>query len=389
MNKVLPFVDKSLIKVITGQRRCGKSYLMLQIIDLLKERNVKEANIISINKENSEFSHINSYKELLKYVELESRSLTGKIYLFIDEVQEIKEFERAVRSLILNPIYDVYITGSNAGILSSDLASYLSGRYIEIQVFPLTFKEFVEFHKLKNDKDSFNKYLKYGGLPYLANLELNDEVVFDYLNSVYNTILFKDIVKRFSVRNSNFLESLIFFMAQNIATVLTANKISDYLTAQKINISTKVVLTYLSYLEEAFFITEQRRIDLDSEKIFETGGKYFFGDIGLKNSICKTNQLNIESAIQNAVFLELRAKNKAIYFSMSELLGVDFIVEGKDSTRSYLQVRKSISEENKDNIVAPLLNINDNYEKIVLTLDDYESEYKGIRFVNLIEYLTK
>lgn len=252
IDKIKPFIDKDVIKVVVGQRRVGKSYLFFQIMDEIKKKK-KDASIIYINKELNEFDAIKNYQNLLDYIQKKVKN--EKNYIFIDEIQDIEKFEKALRSLKAKGKYDIYCTGSNANLLSSELATYLSGRYIEVKVFSLSYSEFLQFHKLKNSQESFLKYIKYGGLPYLRNLELNDDIVYHYLKSIYNTIILKDVVNRYNIRNVSFLENLVHYLADNTGSLVSAKKISDFLKSQKINISPNIVLDYLSFLVNAFFIS--------------------------------------------------------------------------------------------------------------------------------------
>ena len=247
LDRIIPFIDKNIIKVIVGQRRVGKSYMLFQIIDLLKSRGVREEEIIYINKELEEFEPVKDYKDLLDFIKVKIKN-RRKAYIFIDEIQEIESFEKALRSLQAEGSYDIYISGSNANLLSGEIATHLSGRYIEIKIYSLSYPEFLCFHKLADNNESLQKYIKYGGLPYLIHLELEDNIVYDYLRNIYSTILFKDIVARYKIRNINFLERLVEYLADNVGSLVSANKISDFLKSQKINISPNVVLDYLSFL---------------------------------------------------------------------------------------------------------------------------------------------
>jgi len=227
LDLIKPYIDKDIIKVLIGQRRVGKSFMLFQIMDEIISIH-KNPNIIYVNKELHDFENIHNHNDLLDYIESKENK-KGKKYIFIDEVQDIEGFEKALRNLQAKGGYDIYCTGSNAKLLSGELATYLSGRYIEIKLYSLSFIEFIEFHKLKNDKDSLIKYFKYGGLPYLINLELNDHIIYDYLKNIYAAILFKDIVKRHNVRNINFLENLVRYVADNTGSLVSSKKISDFL----------------------------------------------------------------------------------------------------------------------------------------------------------------
>ena len=271
LEMVRPFIGKEIIKVFTGQRRVGKSCIMAQIADTVNH------NVIYIDKEKYEFEAIKNNIDLTKYVLNKTKG--AKTSLFIDEVQEIEGFEKSIRDFAKSGKYDVYISGSNSELLSSDLAGKLSGRYVEIRVHALSYEEFLVFHKLEKGMDSLEKYIKYGGLPYLVNLELNDEQVFGYLKNVFDAVILKDVVSRFEVRNVNFLERLIEYLANNLGSLVSAKKISDFLKSQNINLSPNTGLNYLSFLQSSFFVAKAQRIDITGKKIFEIGEKYYFEDL--------------------------------------------------------------------------------------------------------------
>lgn len=389
VNKVIPFIDKDIIKVIVGQRRVGKSYLLFQIMDLIKSKH-KNANIIYINKESYEFDDIIDYKTLLRYVEEKSNLGDKKNYVFIDEIQDIDKFEKALRSLSSSGKYDIYCTGSNADLLSGELATYLGGRHIEVLVCGLSYPEFLLFHKLKNNNDSFLRYIKYGGLPYLINLELEDDVVYDYLLNVYNTILFKDVVARYGIRNISFLERLVEYLCDNVGSLVSAKKISDFLKSQKINISPNIVLDYLSYLSKAFFIYKVPRTDVQGKKIFEINDKFYIGDLGLRHSIIRYKQSDIAKVLENMVFLHLEYSGYKVNVGQLKEKEIDFVCE-RGGEILYIQVAYIINSKNKEREFGNLLAIQDNYRKIVLSMDDLIDDkysYQGIEHINIMTFLT-
>ncbi|MGE4444124.1 MAG: ATP-binding protein [Candidatus Altimarinota bacterium] len=389
LNKIRPFINKDIIKVLIGQRRVGKSYILFQIIDELKNNfGVLENQIIYINKELNEFDFIKDYNDLLAYIKKEKSN--KKKYIFIDEIQDISQFEKALRDLQAIGNYDIYISGSNANMLSSEIATYLTGRYIEFEIFPLIYNEFLDFHKLENSKESFLKYMKFGGLPYLKNLELQEEIVYDYIKSIYNTILLKDIVKRYNVRNIDFLDRLISFLSDNIGSLFTANNISKYLKSQKIEIGTNIVLEYISYLCNVYLLNKVKRQDIVGKKIFEVNDKYYFSDLGIRNVLIGGyKQVDIGKVIENIVFLHFKAHSYKIHIGKFKDKEIDFVVE-KDGNFKYVQVAYLIENETtKQREFDNLLDIKDNYEKIVLSLDDFiEGNYKGIKHYNLMDYIS-
>ena len=283
MEKIKPFMRKNIAKVLTGQRRVGKSFLLYQIMQLiLKEE--PNAHIIYINFEDFAFSQIQTAESLYHFITSQLQNNTFN-YIFIDEIQEIPEFEKAIRSLLLNPLNDIYLTGSNAKMLSGELATYLSGRYIEFNIYSLSYTEFLAFHHLDNTAASLDLYSRYGGLPYLANLPLKDEIVNEYLKSVYSTIVFRDVVNRYKLRNNAFLEKFICFLSENIGNLFSAKNISDYLKSQHTTISVTQIQNYANYLSNAFLIHRVERYDLVGKRIFEIGEKYYFENLGIRNMV--------------------------------------------------------------------------------------------------------
>jgi len=388
LNKTLPYAGKDVIKVFTGQRRVGKSYMMYQLADILLAQNVVN-NVIYIDKEQHEFDRIKNHDDLFQYIT--SKKKTGKNAVFIDEIQEITDFEKALRSLYSAPGFDIYCSGSNANMLSGELATTLSGRYVEIEVFSLSFQEFLEFHKLENSNESLMDYLKFGGLPNLIQLELNERVVFDYLKNIYSTILFKDVVKRFNIRNVAFLENLVYYLSDNLGSIVSAKKISDFLKSQNIRITPNIVLDYLFYLGNAFFIYKTRRQDVIGKKIFEIGEKYYFEDTGLRNTIAGFNIQDISKIIENTVFHHLKVHGFDVHVGVSGNREIDFIAE-KNNEKLYIQACYLLHEQATiDREFGNLLEIKDNFPKMVVSMDEVSGTgtYEGIQHVHLKEFLSR
>jgi predicted AAA+ superfamily ATPase len=389
IDRLKPYIGKSVIKVIVGQRRVGKSFLLFQIMDELIVRGYKKENIVCINKEKLEFDHIRDYKDLVLHVRNQAKKNKIKA-IFIDEIQDIALFEKALRHWHAGGKYDVYCTGSNANLLAGELATYLSGRFIKLEVFSLSYLEFLDFHKLQSGKESLLKYIRYGGLPYLINLELNDLVVFDYLKNIYSTIVLKDIVVRFGVRNVVFLEKLIEYLADNIGSLVSAKKISDFLKSQKIKISSQVVLNYLSNLVAAFIVFKVSRADIRGKKIFEINEKYYFEDLGLRNSLIGYSLDDIGKVLENLVYMHLRINGYIVFVGQLGEKEIDFVAE-KNGEKIYIQVAYLITNEaTRKREFGNLLAIGDNYRKIVVSMDDIAGgKYKGIEHVNIIDFLSK
>lgn len=387
-SKIKPFVNKSIIKVLTGQRRVGKSYLLLQLIQEIQKNNEK-ANIIYINCEDFAFDFLKTAKDLNEYVISKSKS-DAKNYIFIDEVQEIAEFEKTIRSLALNQNNDIYITGSNANLLSSELATLLSGRFIEFRVFGLSYLEFLKFHKLKNSFESYKLYSKYGGLPYLINLSLTDEVAFEYLKSIYSTIIYRDVVSQYNLRDSNFLERLTRFLADNIGSLFSAQSISKYLKSQQSTVSVKQVQNYISHLESAFIIYRAERYDLIGKRIFDYGEKYYFEDLGIRNTIVGYKIQDKAKILENIVYNHLLFRGYNVTVGAYEKNEIDFVCS-KDNELLYVQVAVELSkQETIDREFGNLLLIKDNYPKIVVTEENFSGNtYEGIEPVYILDFLTK
>ena len=387
IERIKPFINKNLIKVIVGQRRVGKSYIIKQLSGIIVKNN-PSANIIYIDKERNEFDFINDYQILYDFVK-EKYSDNKPNYLLIDEVQEIQKFEKSLRSLLNEGGIDIYCTGSNADLLSGELATLLSGRYIEFRVSPLSYPEFLNFHKLENNNASLMSFIKFGGLPFLIHLEMEEGLIFDYLENIYSTILFKDVVKRYKIRNVAFLESLIRFLSGNIGSLVSAKKISDFLKSQKVQISTRVVLDYLFYLNNAFLVNKAGRYEIAGKKIFETGEKQFFEDIGIRNAISGFNQADVGKIMENVVYNHLVLCGYKVSVGQLNVHEIDFVCQKQNETM-YVQVAYLISDENTiQREYGNLLKIKDNYPKYVISMDEFQGNtYQGIRHLHLKEFLS-
>lgn len=389
IDRLKPFIGKSLIKVLVGQRRVGKSYLLMQLRDLVKKQS-PDSQIIYINKEQHEFSAIKNSDDLFFYLK-ENVKENGKVALFIDEIQDIESFEVVLRDLVTRGNYDIYCTGSNANLLSGELATFLSGRYIEIKVFGLSYAEFLMFYNLNDSVVAFQNYLKFGGLPYLINLDADIQIAYEYLTSIYNTILLKDVVARFKVRNVKFLENLVAFLADNMGSIVSSKKISDYLKSQKINISPQVVIDYLGYLETSFLVFKVKRTGIEGKKIFEIGEKYFFEDIGIRNAIVGYKASDVHKVLENVVYLHLRMAGYSVSVGQEGNKEIDFIAQ-KSGEKIYVQVAYLLSnEETINREYGNLLEILDNFPKYVVTMDELNetSTYKGIKRMHVKDFCLK
>lgn len=369
----------------------GKSCILLQLRTLI-ERTHSDAHIIYINKEYEQFSALRTHDDLTKYVAAELQA--GKEnFLFIDEVQDIAGFENSLRSLQAQRACDIFITGSNATMLSGELSTYLSGRYVEFHIHSLSYDEFLRFHNLQNTAESLRAYLSHGGLPYLACLPQDDEVVFEYLRNVYSTILLKDVVKRENIRNVDFLEMLALYAADNVGSLFSANNISRYLKSQRVNMSPVIVINYLRALQNAFLIHKVQRVDINGLRKFEIGDKFYFEDLGLRN--CHSGfslGRDIGKLIENAVYLHLvRLRYEVFTGQQAGGREVDFVARRGDKL-VYVQATYQISDEStRQREFGNLNNIRDNYPKYVVSLDEWTSgtNIDGIQHLHLADFLMR
>ena len=387
-NRIRPFIGKGIIKVLTGQRRVGKSYILLQLMHEIKDEK-PEANIIYINKEYEEFRYIRSEEELFGYLK-DKIDPSKENYLFIDEIQDIIGFEHVLRSLQATDSCDIFCTGSNARMLSSELSTYLSGRYIEFRIHSLGYKEFLNFHSLPDEDSSLKSFLTYGGLPYLSRLTLNEEMAFEYLKNVYSTILLKDVVSREGIRNVDFLETLVDYLSDNVGSLFSATNIHKYLKSQRIDISTSVIISYLKALSNAYIINKTQRLDVQGLKKFEIGEKYYFEDLGLRNCMHRLDfGRDINKLMENSVYQHLRILGYDVYVGKLNNLEIDF-VGVKDDNRIYVQVAYLIADEKThEREFGNLMKIDNNYPKYVITMDSFNtsSNYNGILHIHLREFL--
>ena len=392
LKRIIDAKDTEFIKVITGVRRSGKSTLLLMFKDYLLKEKIKEENIIYINFESAKYDDIKNYKDLYKYVEKKIKK--DKVYLLLDEVQNVEAFEKAINAFKVDFDIDIYMTGSNAYLLSSELSTLLSGRYIEIKMYPLSFKEYLIFNNYDNSNllDKFNEYLKYGGLPAITLIKNNNELVLSYLNDIYNTIVKKDIIDRNKIKDTALLENIIKYLANNIGSQISSTKISDYLNSNKIipNSNHQTIDNYLNMLEKSFIIYKADRSDIKSKAILKTLGKYYIADIGIRNVIIGYRNIDEEQLLKNVVYLELLRRGYKVSIGKISEYEVDFVAENPNNIK-YFQVTKSlINEDVKTREIRSLESINDNYEKTILTMDKtINNDFNGIKVLNIIDWLLK
>lgn len=392
LKRIIDAKDTEFIKVITGVRRSGKSTLLLMFNEYLLNNNIKEDNIIYINFESAMYDDIKNYKDL--YMHVKERLNKEKTYLLLDEVQNVESWEKAINSFKVDFDIDIYITGSNAYLLSSELSTLLSGRYIEIKMYPLSFKEYLTFNNYDNNNldDKFNEYLKYGGLPAITLIKNNDSLVLSYLNDIYNTIVKKDIIDRNNIKDTALLENIIKYLSNNIGSPISSTKISDYLNSNKIveKSNHQTIDNYLNMLEKSFIMYKADRTDIRSKSLLKTLGKYYISDTGIRNIILGFRNIDEGHLLENVVYLELLRRGYRVNIGKSNDYEVDFVAENPNSIK-YYQVTQTLSnEEVKTRELRSLESIDDNYEKTILTMDkSINNDYNGIKVMNIIDWLLK
>ncbi len=396
LTKLISWKDHDIIKVITGIRRCGKSTILKQFQDYLKENGVIDEQIISINFEDLKYEDLLDYKALYNYVG--SRILPDKkMYIFLDEIQKVPSFEKAVDSLYIQKNLDVYITGSNAYLLSSDLSTLLSGRYIEISMLPLSFKEIYE--EKGGDKEAvFYRYLKYGGFPYLMTMPMDDEQVNMYLEGIYNTVIIKDIEERENRKNPDpnkrkitnvvLLKSIAKYLASTVGSIVSIKNVTGYLTSTGRKVSSATVDDYMEALQEAFIFYPVERFDLSGKKVLKTLNKWYIVDLALRDYMLQKKTYDLGFLLENIVYLELLRRGYRVNVGKAESSEVDFVAQ-KNNEIIYYQVTASMLDQTTfERELASLRLIKDNYKKVVLTLDKFTlGNYEGIEVINAIDWL--
>ena len=389
LQQLINWRDKKVIKVITGVRRCGKSTLMDLYKSCLLEQGVANEQIISINFEDYDYIDLLEPRNFYAYVKERILSDGRMTYFFFDEIQNVKDFERVVDSLYIKPNVDIYITGSNAYMLSSELATLLSGRYVEIKMLPLSFKEYVEVsgdeHELPR---KYRNYIETSSFPYVLDMKQDARVIREYLNGIYNTIVVKDITQRNRFPDTMMLESVLRFAYDNIGNILSTKKIADTMTSDGRKIDTKTVEKYLNALMESYMLYQCKRYNIKGRQYLKTLDKYYAVDMGMRKVLLGSKAMDAGHILENIVYLELLRRGYDVYIGKVDDLEVDFVAtDGKGMT--YYQVSATVRDEKTlKRELASLQSINDHYPKILLTLDDDpEMEYAGIRKINALDWL--
>jgi len=389
IQQIEKYLGKELIIVLVGQRRVGKSYMLRQINSFKSQDSSNH--VILIDKEKRQFDFIKTYQDLNAYID--EHMVAGKHnYILIDEVQDIMQFERSVRSFITEPNVDVIITGSNAKMLSGDLATLIGGRYKEIHIQPLSYLEFLTFHQLENDDESLGKFISCGGLPGLALMGLDEEAVRNYQMDIYHTVLLKDVVMRNRIRNVPFLENLVNYMADNTGKLISANNIAKFMKSQGSPITVGVVLDYLSYLCESYMVTKVPRYDIHGKRLFENNDKFYFEDHGIRNAIAGGTRMgDIEKVLENVVYQQLVRLGYTVWVGLLQAGEIDFVCTRPTGERAYIQVAYLIAEETtQQREFGNLLAIRDNYPKYVISMSPLvtRQDDAGIIHLHLRRFLT-
>lgn len=355
----------------------------------LSRQGVSGKRIVYINKESLQFESIKTYTELYEEVRAQRAKVKRKLYLFVDEVQEIEEWEKAIVSIHTEDLADIYLTGSNARIFSAELATLLGGRYIQIPVFPLTFGEFLEFREIvRFTDDDFNDFLEFGGLPGIHHLDWERQIIYEYLNAIFDTIVLRDIVKRNNIRNTAFLEKVIQFIFSNIAQIFSAKRVVDFLKKEYRRTSIETVYNYIKYLEDAHVVYRVPRYDLKGKRLLEVREKYFLSDIGLRHTLIGYKKQDVNQLLENIVFIELKKHGYKIYIGQLADSEIDFIIE-RENKKAYLQIAYLLASETTiEREFGVLSKINDNFPKYVLSMDKHFTyDGGGINHLNIIDFL--
>lgn len=391
MKRIRPFINTELIKVFTGIRRSGKSVMLELVKNELKKSGVSDKNFLCINFEQFSNSELLDAKILHKRIVEFQKSADGKIYLFFDEIQEVDGWEKCINSCRVDFDCDIYITGSNAKLLSGELATYLAGRYVEFVIYPFSFAEFLEMNRQKNsqiDKSAcFTAFLKTGGMPFLANFFGDDSAKNQYLMDIYNSVILKDVVKRNNIRDVDTLERIIAYAFSNIGHIFSATSLSKYFKSEKRNISHDTILNYLKFCTDAFLIYKISRYDLEGKKVLTVNEKYYCADHGLREAVFGKNTQNIDQILENIVCLELLRRNFKVFVGKKDESEIDFIAE-RNGVKIYVQVAYLLaSEETVRREFSVYDSIKDNFPKYVVSMDEFDFSRNGIIHRNIRDFL--
>lgn len=395
MKQIRNYMNTPVVKVITGMRRSGKSVMLELIAEELRKQSVGDNNIVYINFESLRFAKLK--KDMLLYehlTELAERA-EGRMYILLDEIQEVDDWEKVINSMRIDVDCDIYITGSNARLLSGELATLLSGRYVEIHVYPLSFAEYLDFAKANESKKSFSvnehfaNYIRYGGLPGIHQMKWEEEPIMQYLGDIYNSVILKDVIQRNSIRDTALLESVVHYIMDNIGNIFSAKSVSDFLKSQGRRLSAETVYNYIAALESAFIVNKAKRFDIKGKRLLETQEKYYLTDLGIRHAVIGYRANDIGGILENIVYLELLRRGYKVYIGKQLSLEIDFVAESREE-RIYIQVCYVLNENDTEREFRPLEAIADNYEKLVISADSLiHFDRNGIKQKNIIDFLLR
>ncbi len=391
MKRIRPFIGSNLIKVMTGIRRCGKSVMLELIKQELIESGVNPIQFISINFEDLNYSHLQTAKSLHDEITNRAKDIDGKVYLFFDEIQEVKDWEKCINSFRVSLDCDIYITGSNAKLLSGELATYLGGRYVEFVIYPFSFGEFIELYRPINPDASiqqcFQKYLITGGMPYLANIRYADEPSKQYLHDLFNSVQLKDIVKCNKIRDVDLLERIIAYVIANVGTTFSARSLTKFLKSEQRTVAPETTLNYTKYCCDAYLFYQVKRVDLQGKQILSTNEKYYIADHGIREAVFGGNMRDINLILENIVYLELLRRGYKVTVGKTGEKEIDFVCD-KRGDKLYVQVTYLLaSEDTIKREFGAYDTIRDNFPKYVVSLDEFDMSRNGIKHQNIRDFL--
>lgn len=391
MSRIRPFMNTDLVKVMTGIRRCGKSVMLDLIKEELLQLGVNKNQFISINFEDMSYTHLQTAKALHDEIIEKATKIEGKVYLFFDEIQEVKDWEKCINSLRVSLDCDIYITGSNAKLLSGELATYLGGRYVEFVIYPFSFAEFVELYReLYPDEPInmiFQKYIVFGGMPYLANIRFEETASIQYLRDLFNSVQLKDIVKRNNIRDVDLLERISAYVMANVGNTFSATSISKFFKSEKRNVAPDTILNYIKYCCDAYLFYQVKREDLQGKQILASNEKYYIADHGIRESVFGGNMKDINLTLENIVYMELLRRGYEVRVGRNGNKEIDFVCH-KRNEKIYIQVTYLLaSEETIQREFGVYDNIQDNFPKYVVSLDEFDMSRNGIKHRNIREFL--
>lgn len=389
IEKIKPYVDVKLVKILAGIRRSGKSTIFDMIKGELESRGISSSHIICLKYSSKEFERTFTAKEM--FDDIKSKIVDSeKYYLLLDELQEVDGWEKVVNAFLEDYNTDIYVTGSNSKLMSSEISTYLTGRYITIPVYTLSFKEYKVFknNTNKNDKELFMEYLKYGGFPLVASMNFDENAAYSIVKDIYNSVVLNDITRKHQINNTDLFDRVVKFVIENVGKTFSANSIMNFLKSENRKISVETVYNYLEWLEKAFVLYRCKRYDLQGKSVLKTQEKFYLADQSIKYALYGFNPTSVASMLENVIYFELKRRGYDVYIGKNATQEIDFVAIKRDE-RFYIQVCRELPEES-DREFANLLAIKDNYPKYILTLDDIASgNVNGVQIINLIDFLLK